>query len=198
MPIARFFQIVRSPQPVQVITIGRAQVVFRCVWRPRRADACGTATGFVPAVRPPPAAFIDSWPQAGNTTQSNVTDYRVCPDPAPGLERLRRVRGQHNAQKPKNRASCGLCAQASHDRHDWVIVAAQAETIGSNRNTTCRGSIKLNGQTLFSRIVGFFRAGYSADAPQLGHVALIAMCPAAARVVRPSAENRNMLVTPRT
>jgi hypothetical protein len=38
-----------------------------------------------------------------------------------------------------------------------------------------------------SRIVGFFRAGYPADAPQLGHVALIAMCPAAAGVVRPSA-----------
>jgi hypothetical protein len=37
------------------------------------------------------------------------------------------------------------------------------------------------------RMVGFFRAGYPADAPQLGHVALLAMCPAGARVVRPSA-----------
>ena len=35
----------------------------------------------------------------------------------------------------------------------------------------------MNGHSIFSRIVGFFRAGYSADAPQLGHVALIAMCP---------------------
>ena len=30
--------------------------------------------------------------------------------------------------------------------------------------------------SLLSRIVGFVRAGYSADAPQLGHVALVAMC----------------------
>ena len=61
-------------------------------------------------------------------------------------------------------------------------------------NTSLQGSIKMNGHTFFSRIVGFFRAGYSADAPQLGHVALIAMCPAAARVVRPFAANRNKLV----
>ena len=27
------------------------------------------------------------------------------------------------------------------------------------------------------RMVGFFRAGYPADAPSLGHVALLAMCP---------------------
>jgi hypothetical protein len=47
----------------------------------------------------------------------------------------------------------------------------------------------MNGHTFFSRIVGFFRAGYPADASQLGHVALIAMCPAASGVVRPSAAN---------
>ena len=41
--------------------------------------------------------------------------------------------------------------------------------------------------SLLSRIVGFVRAGYSADAPQLGHVALVAMCLAAAGVVRSSA-----------
>jgi hypothetical protein len=41
--------------------------------------------------------------------------------------------------------------------------------------------------TFLSRIVKFFRAGYPADAPQLGHAALIAMCPAAAGVVRRSA-----------
>jgi hypothetical protein len=52
----------------------------------------------------------------------------------------------------------------------------------------------MNGHTVFSRIVGFFRAGYSADAPQLGHVASIAMCPAAAGVVRSIAANRNKLV----
>jgi hypothetical protein len=42
----------------------------------------------------------------------------------------------------------------------------------------------MNGHTFFSRIIGFFRAGYPADAPQLGHVALIAMSPSAAGVVR--------------
>ena len=52
----------------------------------------------------------------------------------------------------------------------------------------------MNGHAFFSRIVGFFRAGYSADAPQLGYVTIIAMCPAAAGVVRPSAANRNILV----
>ena len=39
------------------------------------------------------------------------------------------------------------------------------------------------------RMVGFFRAGYPADAPQRGHMALLAMCPAAAGVVRPSASS---------
>jgi hypothetical protein len=52
----------------------------------------------------------------------------------------------------------------------------------------------MNGNTFFSRIVGFFRAGYPADAPQLGHVALIALCPAAHSVARPSRANRNRLV----
>lgn len=52
----------------------------------------------------------------------------------------------------------------------------------------------MNRYTRFSRIVGFFREGYSADAPQQGHVALIAMCPAAARIVRPSGANRNKLL----
>jgi hypothetical protein len=42
-------------------------------------------------------------------------------------------------------------------------------------------------QSFLSRTVGFFRAGYRADAPQLGHLALIAMCPAAASVAQPSA-----------
>jgi hypothetical protein len=37
------------------------------------------------------------------------------------------------------------------------------------------------------RMVAFVRAGYPADAPQLGHTALPAMRPAGARVVRPSA-----------
>jgi hypothetical protein len=59
-------------------------------------------------------------------------------------------------------------------------------------NNTCQRSIKMN--EFFSRIVGFFRAGNSADAPKLGYVALIAMCPAAAGVVRPSAANGNRLV----
>lgn len=52
----------------------------------------------------------------------------------------------------------------------------------------------MNGNTFFSRIIGFFRAGYPADAPQRGHVALIAMCPAAHGVARPSAANGNKLV----
>ena len=43
--------------------------------------------------------------------------------------------------------------------------------------------------TFLSRIVKFFRAGYPADAPQLGHVALIAMCPAAAGVGRAVCED---------
>jgi len=43
--------------------------------------------------------------------------------------------------------------------------------------------------TFVSRIAKFFRAGYPADAPQLGHIALIAMCPAGARVVRPSTKS---------
>jgi hypothetical protein len=42
-------------------------------------------------------------------------------------------------------------------------------------------------QSFLSRIVGFFRAGYPADAPQRGHVALIAMCPTAAGILQPSA-----------
>jgi hypothetical protein len=33
------------------------------------------------------------------------------------------------------------------------------------------------------RMVGFFRTGYPADAPQTRHVALLAMCPATAGVV---------------
>jgi hypothetical protein len=39
------------------------------------------------------------------------------------------------------------------------------------------------------RMVGFFRAGYPADAPQLGHLTLLAMCPAAAGAVRPWVSN---------
>jgi hypothetical protein len=45
--------------------------------------------------------------------------------------------------------------------------------------------------TFFSRIASFFRAGYPTDAPQQGHVALLAMCPAAHSAVRPSSTNRN-------
>ena len=52
----------------------------------------------------------------------------------------------------------------------------------------------MNGHTFFSRIVSFFRAGYPGDAPQQGHVALIAMCPAAHSVARRSVANRNGLV----
>lgn len=49
----------------------------------------------------------------------------------------------------------------------------------------------MNGNTFFSRIIGFFRAGYPTDAPQLGHAALVAMCPAAHSITRPSAPDRN-------
>lgn len=38
-------------------------------------------------------------------------------------------------------------------------------------------------------MVGFFRAGHPADAPQLGHLVSLAMCPAAAGAVRPSASS---------
>jgi hypothetical protein len=51
----------------------------------------------------------------------------------------------------------------------------------------------MNGNTFFSRMVRFFRAGYPADAPQLGHVALIAMCPAAHSVARPSSASETGL-----
>ncbi len=51
----------------------------------------------------------------------------------------------------------------------------------------------MNGYTLVSRIADFFRAGYPTDAPRLGHVALIAMCPAAVSVVRPAETTRNRL-----
>jgi hypothetical protein len=44
----------------------------------------------------------------------------------------------------------------------------------------------MNGTTLRSgmlnKIVGWFRAGYPTDAPQFGHAALVALCPAAAGV----------------
>lgn len=44
----------------------------------------------------------------------------------------------------------------------------------------------MNGTTLRSgmlnKIVGWFRAGYPTDAPQFGHVALVALCPATAGV----------------
>jgi hypothetical protein len=35
---------------------------------------------------------------------------------------------------------------------------------------------------MLNKIVGSFRAGYSTDAPQFGHVALVALCAAAAAV----------------
>jgi hypothetical protein len=40
----------------------------------------------------------------------------------------------------------------------------------------------MNKRSFLSRLVEFFRAGYPADAPELGYVALIAMCPVAADV----------------
>jgi hypothetical protein len=58
---------------------------------------------------------------------------------------------------------------------------------GSQLQTTPRkGSIHTNGATLRSgmlnKIVGGFRAGYPTDAPQFGHAALVALCPATAGV----------------
>ena len=35
---------------------------------------------------------------------------------------------------------------------------------------------------MLNKIVGWFRAGYPTDAPQFGHAALVALCPAAADV----------------
>ncbi|WP_156750861.1 hypothetical protein [Mycobacterium sp. 852013-50091_SCH5140682] len=49
----------------------------------------------------------------------------------------------------------------------------------------------MNGYTFLSRMISFCRAGYPADAPRLGHVALMAMCPAAHSAARSSAVNRN-------
>ena len=44
----------------------------------------------------------------------------------------------------------------------------------------------MNGNTLrtgmLNKIVGWFRTGYPTDAPQFGHVALVALCPATAGV----------------
>jgi hypothetical protein len=48
----------------------------------------------------------------------------------------------------------------------------------------------MNENTFVSRIIRFFRAGYPADAPQRGHLALIAMCPAAHSIARPVNRNR--------
>jgi len=43
---------------------------------------------------------------------------------------------------------------------------------------------------MLNKIVGWFRAGYPQDAPQFGHVAVIALCPEAANVLRRSASRR--------
>jgi hypothetical protein len=52
----------------------------------------------------------------------------------------------------------------------------------------------MNGTTIRSgmlnKMVGFWRAGYALDAPQRGHLALLAVCPSAAGVLRPSASGR--------
>jgi hypothetical protein len=41
-----------------------------------------------------------------------------------------------------------------------------------NRTTIRKG--------MLTKVVGWFRAGYPMDAPQFGHAALVALCPAAA------------------
>jgi hypothetical protein len=38
---------------------------------------------------------------------------------------------------------------------------------------------------MLNKIVAWFRAGYPTDAPQFGHAAVLALCPEAARVLRP-------------
>lgn len=43
---------------------------------------------------------------------------------------------------------------------------------------------------MLNKAVAWLRAGYSPDAPQFGHVALVALSPAAAGVRRPSASSR--------
>ena len=57
---------------------------------------------------------------------------------------------------------------------------------GSQLQTPPRRSIHVNDNTLRSgmlnKIVGWVRAGYPTDAPQFGHVALVALCPATAGV----------------
>jgi hypothetical protein len=45
-------------------------------------------------------------------------------------------------------------------------------------NTTAFRSGKLN------KVVAWFRAGYPTDAPQFGHAALVALCPAGVLVAR--------------
>jgi hypothetical protein len=37
---------------------------------------------------------------------------------------------------------------------------------------------------MLNKVVGWFRAGYPAAAPQFGHAALLALCPEAAGVLR--------------
>jgi hypothetical protein len=43
---------------------------------------------------------------------------------------------------------------------------------------------------MLNKIVAWFRSGYPQDAPQFGHVAVVALCPEAASVLRRSASRR--------
>lgn len=84
----------------------------------------------------------------------------------------------------------GLCTQASHDHCESVVsrvhrmpgalptsfrkvqTPPRARSSQMNRTTIRKG--------MLNKVVGWFRAGYPMDAPQFGHAALIALCPAAA------------------
>jgi hypothetical protein len=76
-----------------------------------------------------PAAFTDSLPQAG---EYDAIEYGGLPATNVSRPRIPVWNGSASSRsaqcaEAEYRALCGLCAQASHDRHDWVIVAAQAE-----------------------------------------------------------------------
>lgn len=64
-----------------------------------------------------------------------------------------------------------LCAQASHDHAQPVV-----STPSRNCKTGLEGVFKMQG--MLNKIVVWLRAGYPKDAPQFGHAALVALCPA--------------------
>jgi hypothetical protein len=104
-----------------------------------------------------------------------------------GVDGASRILAEHNAQKLKIWLLRGVCAQASQHHGGAVTSSAAAVPgrlldIGSQLQTQLARSIEMNG--MLNKVVGWFRAGYAAAAPQFGHAALLALCPEAAGVLR--------------